>query len=256
MTGWILTCNPSVFDLEAYRRDGHTPDSWSVHRYRGQLAPGDPFALWVTGADGGLVAHGRITGAPWFGPPSDGGYWREDPGERWYVPLAVDRWLEGVVPRSRIAEDPRVAKTTIFTQPFAGNPHRLADAQWEAVSELMSQTSGGAPGRGPKPGEEIHRAELHRRDGGEGKGGIGSTTRPAPQVSVGTNYRPADEDVTPEASEAPSGPDPDLSGRNLRTHRRLQNDLAAAAQAQGFKVLSPAAADPTSTWHGETGATG
>ncbi|WP_326797494.1 hypothetical protein OG946_20425 [Streptomyces sp. NBC_01808] len=202
MTGWILTCNPSVFDLESYRRDGHTLDSWSVHRYRQQLTAGDPFALWVTGADGGLVAHGRITGAPWFGPPNHGGYWREDPGERWYVPLAVDEWLERVVPRRLIAEDLRVAKATIFTQPFAGNPHRLADSQWEAVSELMGHTSGEDPDPELKPGDGMHRAELQGRYSGDGKGDISSTTEPD-QVSVGTNYRPADEDVTPAASETP-----------------------------------------------------
>lgn len=155
MTGWILTCNPSVFDLESYRRDGHTLDSWSVHRYRQQLTAGDPFALWVTGADGGLVAHGRITGAPWFGPPNHGGYWREDPGERWYVPLAVDEWLERVVPRRLIAEDLRVAKATIFTQPFM----RQSSPACRLPMGGGLRADGPYLGRGPGPG-----AEAGRRD--------------------------------------------------------------------------------------------
>ncbi|MFD4211237.1 hypothetical protein ACFWRG_35335, partial [Micromonospora tulbaghiae] len=39
-------------------------------------------------------------------------------------------------------------------------------------------------------------------------------------------------------------PDPDLVGRNLSTHRRLQNLLAAEAQSRGYVALSPDVSDP------------
>jgi hypothetical protein len=42
----------------------------------------------------------------------------------------------------------------------------------------------------------------------------------------------------------PSAPDPDLVGRNLSTHRRLQNVLAEEAQGRGFTTLSPDVSDP------------
>lgn len=64
-----------------------------------------------------------------------------------------------------------------------------------------------------------------------------------PEVEVGQGYVAADEDVVP-ASAAPSMPDPDLVGRNLSTHRRLQNDLAQEAENRGLTALSPSPSDP------------
>ncbi|CAM5379647.1 hypothetical protein [Streptomyces purpurascens] len=64
-----------------------------------------------------------------------------------------------------------------------------------------------------------------------------------PEVGIGQRYVVADEDVAP-APAAPSTPDPDLVGRNLSTHRRLQNHLAQEAQNRGLTALSPGATDP------------
>jgi hypothetical protein len=70
-----------------------------------------------------------------------------------------------------------------------------------------------------------------------------NATVSAPEVAIGQRYVPPDETVvvTPAAA---STPDPDLVGRNLATHRRLQNLLAAEAQRRGLTVLSPDVSDP------------
>ncbi|MEV0373218.1 hypothetical protein AB0I10_25915 [Streptomyces sp. NPDC050636] len=353
VTAWILTCNLDTFDLEAFRRDGQELPSWSVHRYRDELAAGDTFALWITGADGGLVARGHLTGTPSLSTSANEEYWKKDPGTRWYVPLIVDEWLERSVPRSRIIDDPRFADSSLRKQPFAGNPHRLDAAQWDLIANTLDHARDEDPTWHLKPGETIRRVKLHERYGGSGQGGIcpskrtpnvliftdsrsghqhgyydewsedgtfhytgegqkgeqvftkgnkairdhsitgkrlrlfegsrdtvryvgefvldpvaphsdgqavetgggplrkvirfhmvpAGTTSQAPEVPVGTGYRPVDENVQPAAAQ-PGTPDPDLTGRNLKAHRRLQNELAASARARGMEVLSPMASDP------------
>ncbi|WP_329615323.1 hypothetical protein OG244_21340 [Streptomyces brevispora] len=69
------------------------------------------------------------------------------------------------------------------------------------------------------------------------------TTITAPEVEIGQDYVAPDETVVP-APITPSAPDPDLVGRNLSTHRRLQNLLAAKAKKRGLAALSPGASDP------------
>ncbi|MBU3862882.1 hypothetical protein KN815_01795 [Streptomyces sp. 4503] len=71
---------------------------------------------------------------------------------------------------------------------------------------------------------------------------VGIASQPA-TVPVGCEYRVADDTVEPAAA-TPGPVNADLATRNLRAHRRLQNDLAAAARERGMTVLSPGAADP------------
>jgi hypothetical protein len=61
-------------------------------------------------------------------------------------------------------------------------------------------------------------------------------------VPVGVNYRVADESVVLE----PVAPliNNELNIRNLRAHRRLENQLAAELRKRGMEPLSPGPADP------------
>ncbi|AUA11260.1 hypothetical protein GTZ89_22210 [Streptomyces sp. SID8382] len=355
MNAWLLTCNQDVFDLASFRQDGHELQSWSVVRYRRELADGDRFVMWITGSKGGLIGRGRFTGPPTQQASSPDEYWQEDPGQRWYAPLVMDEWLDEPVPRSEFTEDPRFLGTSPFRMLFAGNPHRLSDDQWEAFNKAFEQRrTPGPPNWELRPGDTIPRGDLHglyggsrvgdistctesgnvllfasphtkhrqgcrngwAEDGtfhyiGEGSDGdqdfastnntairdhtqeglalrlfdgdgdvvryvgefavdpsapydyadvpkpgggstrrvirfhllpVGIASQPA-SVPVGCEYRVADDTVEPAAA----GPGPvnaDLATRNLKAHRRLQNDLAAAARERGMTVLSPSAADP------------
>ncbi|WP_037705858.1 hypothetical protein [Streptomyces sp. AA1529] len=366
MNAWLLTCNSEVFDLESFLKDGHELRSWSVVRYRSEMAEGDNIAMWLTGPHGGLVGRGRLTGAPAQESPSASEYWRQDPGTRWYAPLRIDEWLQQPVPRSQFTSDPRFGDTNTLRTLFAGNPHRLNEEQWQAFNEAFHGfTTDRESEWHLRPGDTIRRKELHDRYGGSRQGGIskcakspnvlvftdprtghqhgyydewaedgtfhytgdgqvgdqsfastgnaairdhmqhdlslrlfegsrgiiryvgefavdpvqpfsydrapetgggpmrqvirfhlapvGATSQP-PNVPVGNSYRVVDEEVEP-ASGQPSPPDPDLSGRNLRAHRRLQNELASTAHARGLEVFSPAAADPDFDlgWRDESG---
>ncbi|MDG4857119.1 hypothetical protein P8605_02920 [Streptomyces sp. T-3] len=209
---WLLTCNPNKFDLGAFRHDGQELHSWSVARYRGELAKGDHFALWVTGDKGGLIARGRITGPPTRELSTDIDYWREDPGPRWYVPLVVDEWLDEPIPRSQFTVDSRFAGKPPLDFLRAGNPHPLNAPQWEAFTTSFVRNEAEGEPVGSLPG--------------------------APRLPIGCQYRPASETVALSVSP-PNLPDPHLVERSLKSHRKLQNDLAAAAKKRGMAVRSP-----------------
>ncbi|WUD75255.1 YDG/SRA domain-containing protein [Streptomyces sp. NBC_00510] len=65
----------------------------------------------------------------------------------------------------------------------------------------------------------------------------------APNVPIGSEYRPENESVIPLPA-TPSAPDWLLVGRNLATHRGLQNALADLVRAHGMTPLSPTLTDP------------
>lgn len=162
MSAWLLTCNQDVFDLEAFRRDGHDLDSWSVGRYRDRLADGDRFVMWLTGPRGGLIGRGRFTGTPTQQPSAPDVYWLEDPGTRWYVPLTVEEWLAEPVPRRHFTEDPRFAEKSPLRTLFAANPHKLTEEQWDAFAECFDRQDSGerTASRAPQnPPPEVLEAE-------------------------------------------------------------------------------------------------
>ncbi|MFI1503844.1 hypothetical protein [Streptomyces sp. NPDC020597] len=353
MAAWLLTCNPNIFDIARFRSDGQVLESWTLARHRAEVAAGDSFAVWVTGTHAGVIAYGHFTGGANRGKADDAEYWATDPGERDYVPLEVDEWLDRLAPKSLLASDPRMAGASVLAQPWAGNPHRLSKRQWEAIQEAISVSKGEDPNWHLNPGDEIRRVELHERYGGSSQNGISPSrttnnilifTAPSsghqhgyydtwnedgtfhytgdgqtgdqklirgnksiyehretgkrlrlfegargtvrylgewaldpeqpysegqapatgggplrkvirfhlvpvkaaindPDVQIGQDYVAPDESVAP-APATPNAPDPDLVGRNLSTHRRLQNALAEEAQKRGFIALSPNVSDP------------
>ncbi|MET8049067.1 hypothetical protein ABZU75_15855 [Streptosporangium sp. NPDC005286] len=359
MPAWVLVCNPAKFDLVGMMRDGKKPHAWVIGRYRKEISRGEPFALWLTGSSGGIVAIGEIAGLPHQTAESaNAEYWADPPTEeRWVVPIAVTHWMDPVVPRDVVKADSLLAGATPLTQPFATNPHRLSEDQWQHLMNLTTQPGQHHHAQDPNgchldPGQEIRRVELHQRYGGSGQGGISpSRTTPniliftdpnsgrehgyydewaedgtfhytgegqigdqtftrgnkairdhmqdgralqlfegsrgtvryvgefaldpitpwsygrAPEtgggperqvirfhmvrigapvlrsdVPVGVGYREADEEVVP--APAASTPNLELNGRNLRAHRRLQNQLAAGLRDRGIEPLSPGPSDP------------
>lgn len=180
MSAWLLTCNPDVFDLDGFRRDGHELRSWSVGRYRQELAAGDRFVMWVTGPSGGLVGRGRVTGTPVQQRSTPDEYWQEEPGLRWYVPLVVDEWLDRPVPRQNFTSDGRFSQQSPLRTLFASNPHKVTGPQWEAFEEAFgSDRASGGPVWLLEPGETVKRKVLHDRYGGSRQGGISKCAKSA-----------------------------------------------------------------------------
>ncbi|WP_083940169.1 HNH endonuclease [Saccharomonospora saliphila] len=141
---WGLVCNPKLFDIDQLRRDGKSLESWKVTRFKGEIAPGDRFILWRSGNGGGVMAYGRITGKLRSEGLTNNGYWLEKPPPADYVPLAVDEWVDPVIPRNELIKDPRVSSTSLIQQPWAGLPHRLTGDTWTAVMEAVSSADAGS----------------------------------------------------------------------------------------------------------------
>ncbi|WP_371518055.1 EVE domain-containing protein [Kitasatospora sp. NBC_01300] len=187
MTAWILVCNPARFRIDDLRADNGELDSWTVRRYLNEMQEGDPFALWVSGPGGGVVALGELTGEPrWSGDErADHQYWVEPPGARDAVPLKVEKWLESPIPRAWFIDNEVFAGAGILSQPFAGNPHRLTNEQWNALTTRAEQAvASGLDSEIPtgdgwhlQPGDQIRRVELHDRYGGSRQGGISPSSQ-------------------------------------------------------------------------------
>ncbi|MDU8996421.1 EVE domain-containing protein [Streptomyces mirabilis] len=182
MTAWVLVCNPKRFRLQEMLDDGGELTSWSVGRHLREMREGDSFALWVSGSRSGVVATGQLTGEPfWTDEDDDDGYWAEAPGPRHVAPLRVGQWLEGPVPRTWFESQSAFVGATVLTQPFAPNPHRLTDQQWEALVIEAERTSRIGTSEVQltadddwdlQPGDEIRRVDLHTQYGGSRQGGI------------------------------------------------------------------------------------
>jgi hypothetical protein len=59
MAYWILQANPARYRVADALAGASNIRTWTVARYRSAIVPGDRFALWATGARGGVYALGR-----------------------------------------------------------------------------------------------------------------------------------------------------------------------------------------------------
>ncbi|MEV7118227.1 hypothetical protein [Kitasatospora griseola] len=167
MNAWIFTCNSDDLDLLAFHRDGHELRSWTVDRYQEQLVAGDPFCLWLLGRDGGVIASGRLTGLA--------NQRTSDLTLRWHVPLAIDEWLDRPVSRDRLAH--ALVGSSMMTEPSVAGVHRLDDAQWSAIEDILAEPPQEDLEWHLRPGDTIRRTELHKRYGGSGQGGISPSAK-------------------------------------------------------------------------------
>src|SRR5436853_4370836 len=60
MAFWIFKCDPSIYDLDNRVADAEQTITWSISKYRTQVAVGDVAFLWQTGKDRGIRAATRI----------------------------------------------------------------------------------------------------------------------------------------------------------------------------------------------------
>jgi hypothetical protein len=127
MARWILQCNPKRYRLLEALRDGFDVQSWTVARSRRVIAPGDEFAMWISGPGGGVCALGEITSAA--------GQYLEEPDPYWVDPTESDdvAWQVGIrleplaelIPRSVLTADPDFAGAAIMRMPGGATPSLL-----------------------------------------------------------------------------------------------------------------------------------
>jgi predicted RNA-binding protein with PUA-like domain len=149
MAHWILQCNPSAWRIRDFFDAGRTSTTWVIRRHWKKMSPGDDVAIWMSGRPGGVVAVGRVSGEPEFGPaPSkEEQFWtsgRTGAGERWTVPVEFTRHFLGAPIRREVLKgDDRFADALILRMPGGANPFPAEDAEWQAIADRVP---GGVPG--------------------------------------------------------------------------------------------------------------
>jgi hypothetical protein len=64
MAYWIFKYNPELYRLADRLADPNPEITWTVSRYRDQIAPGDTIFIWQTGRDRGIRAVLRAEAVP------------------------------------------------------------------------------------------------------------------------------------------------------------------------------------------------
>lgn len=136
---WVLKCNPTVWDIEAYVASGAGPIlDWSVgNTYRNQLMEnGDPVILWVSGPSGGVQGVGDVTGPVAPQVLTEQGVWREPVigREFLFASVSIDVWSQPIA-RADVRADPALADAEVFRSPQGTNPSYLTPAQWTTLRD-------------------------------------------------------------------------------------------------------------------------
>lgn len=141
--GWLFTCNPQQWNIEAALRDGKRIDRWRVQKtYRlSLLQVGDPAALWVTGSTGaqpqpGIWAVGYTTGE-FFDDDLDSEYWRDQPVKQDNLFAGLLMWPIPVVPRDRLLAHPATSHLEVLRQAQTQNPSYLTPSEREAIASMV-----------------------------------------------------------------------------------------------------------------------
>ncbi|MEV6492277.1 EVE domain-containing protein, partial [Actinoplanes sp. NPDC051633] len=135
---WLLQCNESHWRIRDFFNDGRTGTVWTIRQHWKRMRPGDRVAVWLSGAGGGVVALGEVSGEPYFGTAgaADERYRTGGDGpesERWLVPVEfTQHFLDHPIGRDALEHDPRFAEALILRMPGGRNPVRLEADEWAA----------------------------------------------------------------------------------------------------------------------------
>jgi uncharacterized protein YndB with AHSA1/START domain len=134
---WILQANPKMYRVFSALSDATAIQTWAIAHHRRDIAPGDKFALWVSGKDSGVYAFGIVTERADVTPPDDA-YW-QDPAEghrrKWRVGIRIEDGdvLGSPIPRGELSRDPNFAHALILRMPGGGNPFPLTESEWRVI---------------------------------------------------------------------------------------------------------------------------
>jgi hypothetical protein len=147
-----LKSNSQEWNLWKWWEDGDGElDCWTLtHRVK-QLALGDDFALWMSGEEAGIYAHGKIIGNARRARTDSRRHARRPRGEpAWDIPLATEGYLlESPIFHSKPAGDTHLRDALIRIASAEVDVISLNDSQWEALRRRMA-----GPQRSSRPTAE------------------------------------------------------------------------------------------------------
>jgi 5-methylcytosine-specific restriction protein A len=170
MAHWLFQANPGRYDLLSVLKRGEPVEAWSISRHRAEIGPDDDAVMWIGGPHAGVYAIGRVSDIPYDGESGDD--WEREEDRRQpmtFVPLKLDEsFPDAPVLKRDLIQDERFAAARIITQPQAGNPFRLSDAEWDAIREAHDSPVTSQPrGRNPNWAQDelILALDLYFREG-------------------------------------------------------------------------------------------
>ena len=136
---WLIKANPKASPVDEFLRTGfETVDTRCVQpTYRlGEVVPGQPVLLWVSGGDkrhpAGLYAQGHTTGLPQ--PALE--------GSKLDLPVRLTP-LDPPVLRAELREHPRLSQLEVLKVPAGSNPSYLTRDQLDELTHLYPQVTVG-----------------------------------------------------------------------------------------------------------------
>jgi 5-methylcytosine-specific restriction protein A len=154
MNYWILQANPRRYRLSDALSDGYDVSSWNVAQFRDKIAPGDEFALWLSGEERGVYALGVVTERAEYRQDDDP-YWTdsaEASTPTWQVGIRINEtFIDRPILAAELAEDPHFVNALILRMPGGRNPFPLTEDQWRSIlsHRPLNAADTARPGRNP-----------------------------------------------------------------------------------------------------------
>lgn len=160
-SAWIFQGNPKYYDVIG-AVESLNKLTWAVNQYKRQIRHGDKAYIWVSGADGGIIASGTILCDPELRKPVISDPYSLGESLKTDSYLAVDiridhRLTLSKVPRAVLLVDERTKQLEILTYPGATN-FRVTKAQEEVIESIINGSYERVPAVDePKPEIEVKR---------------------------------------------------------------------------------------------------
>ena len=138
---WIFQGNPKYYDVVEAVNELDTI-TWSVNQYPKQIKAGDKAYIWVSGAEGGIIASGKIMCDPEMRAPDQNDPYVHDNFRKKAPYLVVDIKIEkkltsSIILRKSLLADERTKILEILTYPGATN-FRVPKEQDEVIESMIN----------------------------------------------------------------------------------------------------------------------
>lgn len=160
-SAWIFQGNPKYYDVIG-AVESLNELTWAVNQYQKQIKHGDKAYVWLSGAEGGIIASGTILCDPELRKPNISDPYNRGEPLKTDSYLAVDiqidrRFTLSKVPRAILLVDERTKQLEILTYPGATN-FRVTKAQEEVIESIINGSYERVPAVDePKPEIEVKR---------------------------------------------------------------------------------------------------
>ncbi len=134
-TTWLFQANPQVWNLEEKLEPMQIgdEDTWTVSRYKAEIAEGDRVLLWQSGPHAGLYAVGQVVGELFERDIEES---QASGDSTTAIAYRLTRKVDPPILRSDVVNHPVLKGLQIITAPQGSN-FRVTDEQWVELKRLI-----------------------------------------------------------------------------------------------------------------------